>query len=93
MNIQPLVYGIAAILLIISAITFFHLVPSLTFLSIAIVTTTIYTYSAAKIAYIFHDPSAMYLIVIYFTRAIAWTLGGTTSIIRTALTRQKGEKQ
>jgi cellulose synthase/poly-beta-1,6-N-acetylglucosamine synthase-like glycosyltransferase len=89
MNIQPLIYGIATILLIISVITFFHIIPFLILLSIVVVTAAIYTYSAAKISYIYHDASAMYLIVIYFTRAIAWTLGVTTSIIRTALTKRK----
>jgi cellulose synthase/poly-beta-1,6-N-acetylglucosamine synthase-like glycosyltransferase len=90
MNIQPLIYGIATILLIISIITSFHLVPSLIFLSIVVTTIAIYAYSAAKISYVYHDPSAMYLMIIYFTRAIAWTFGVTTSIIRTALTRRKG---
>jgi len=91
MNIQPIVYGIAAILLLISVVTNFHLIPSLIFLSLVTITTLHYTVSAARISYIFHDPTAMYLIVIYFTRAVAWTLGGATSLIHTALTG--GEKR
>ncbi len=90
MNLQPLLYGVATILLLISAVTKFHAIPSLIFLSMLIVTTVIYTFSAARISYVFRDPSAMYIIVIYFTRAIAWTLGGTTSMIRTALTGRRG---
>jgi cellulose synthase/poly-beta-1,6-N-acetylglucosamine synthase-like glycosyltransferase len=85
MNLQPILYGVAAILLLISIITSFHLVPSLLFLSLAVITLLHYSFSAARISYIFHDSSAMYLIVIYFTRAIAWTLGGATSLIQTAL--------
>ena len=86
MNIQPILYVVAAIFLVTSVITNFHLIPSLIFLSLVIITTLHYTYSAARISYIFHDPSAMFLIVIYFTRAVAWTLGGGTSLIHTALT-------
>jgi len=86
MNIQPILYGVAAILLLISVVTNFHLIPSLIFLSLVIITTLHYIVSAARISYIFHDPSAMYLIVIYFIRAFAWTLGGATSLIHTALT-------
>jgi cellulose synthase/poly-beta-1,6-N-acetylglucosamine synthase-like glycosyltransferase len=91
MNIQPLLYGVATFLLLISIFTIFHPVPSLILLSMVIVTTIIYTLSAARISYVFRDPSAMYVVVIYFTRAIAWTLGGTISMIRTALTGRRGE--
>jgi cellulose synthase/poly-beta-1,6-N-acetylglucosamine synthase-like glycosyltransferase len=92
MNIQPILYGIAAILLLISVVTGFNLIPSLIFLCLVTVTLLHYTFSAAKISYIFHDASAMYLIVIYFTRAIAWTLGGAISLIQTAFTRGEDEK-
>jgi len=92
MNIQPLLYGVAAILLLISLVTNFHLIPSLIFLSLVLITTLHYIFSAARISYIFHDPSAMYLIVIYFTRAVAWTLGGAASLIHTALTGGEDEK-
>ena len=92
MNIQPILYGVAAILLLISVVTNFHTIPSLIFLSLVIITTLQYTVSATRISYIYHDPSAMYLIVIYFTRAVAWTLGGATSLIHTALTGGGNEK-
>ncbi|UCC58942.1 MAG: glycosyltransferase [Candidatus Bathyarchaeum sp.] len=92
MNIQPILYVVAAVFLIISVVTIFHLIPSLIFLSIVIITTLHYTFSAARISYIFHDPSAMYLIVIYFIRAVAWTLGGATSLIHTALTGGEEKK-
>ena len=88
MNIQPILYGVAVIFLLMSLVTNFLLIPSLIFLSIVIVTAIHYTISAVKISYIFHDASAMYLIVIYFTRAIAWTIGGATSLIQTALKRE-----
>ncbi|PVX24755.1 MAG: hypothetical protein CW691_06590 [Candidatus Bathyarchaeum sp.] len=92
MNAQPILYGVAAILLIISVVTSFHMIPSSIFLVIVLATMIHYTFSAAKISYIFHDPTAMYLIVIYFTRAFAWTLGGTTSIIHTTLTGREDKK-
>ena len=92
MNIQPILYGVAAIFLLISVVTSFHLVPSLIFLFLVTITLLHYTVSAAKISYIFHDTSAMYLIVIYFTRAFAWTLGGATSLIQTALTGGEDKK-
>jgi len=92
MNIQPILYGVAAILLLISIVTNFHLIPSLIFLALVLITTLHYIFSAARISYIFHDPSAMYLIVIYFTRAVAWTLGGATSLIHTTLTGGEEKK-
>jgi cellulose synthase/poly-beta-1,6-N-acetylglucosamine synthase-like glycosyltransferase len=92
MNIQPILYGVAAILLLASIVTGFNIVPSAVFLAIVAITLLHYTVSAAKISNIFHDVSAMYLIVIYFTRAVAWTLGGATSLIQTAFTRGEDEK-
>ena len=92
MNIQPILYGIAAIFLIISVVTGFNIFPSAIFLAIVILTLLQYTFSAVKISYIFHDIAAMYLVVIYFTRALGWTLGGTTSLIQTALSRGEDEK-
>ena len=92
MNSQPILYAAAALLLLISVATGFHLVPSLILLAIVLVTTLHYVFSAAKISIMFHDASAMYLVVIYFTRAFAWTLGGATSLIRAALTGKGAEK-
>jgi glycosyltransferase involved in cell wall biosynthesis len=92
MNIQPILYGIAAIFLIISVVTGFNIIPSAIFLGIVILMLLQYTFSAVKISYIFHDIAAMYLVIIYFTRALGWTLGGTTSLIQTALSRGEDEK-
>ena len=92
MNSQPILYGIAAILLLITIVTGFHLIPSILFLAIVLGTTLHYVFSAVKISYIFHDPTAMYLVVLYFTRALGWTLGGATSLIKTALTGEEDEK-
>jgi cellulose synthase/poly-beta-1,6-N-acetylglucosamine synthase-like glycosyltransferase len=92
MNIQPILYGVAAILLLISVVTSFHLFPSIIFLSLITLTLLHYAVSAGKISYIFHDSSAMYLIVIYFTRAVAWTLGGAASLIETSLVRGEDKK-
>ncbi|MCW4015410.1 MAG: glycosyltransferase [Candidatus Bathyarchaeota archaeon] len=92
MNVQPILCGVAGILLLVSVVTGFHWIPSLMFLAIVLATTLHYVLSAVKISYIFHDPTAMYLVVIYFTRALGWTLGGTTSLIQTALTRGEDRK-
>jgi cellulose synthase/poly-beta-1,6-N-acetylglucosamine synthase-like glycosyltransferase len=89
MNSQPIIYGFAVILFIISLVTNFHLIPSIIFIFIVLLTTIHYTLSATKISYVFHDPSAMYLIVIYFTRALGWTLGGAISLIQTVLTGER----
>jgi cellulose synthase/poly-beta-1,6-N-acetylglucosamine synthase-like glycosyltransferase len=92
MNLQPILYVVATVFLIISVVTLFNIIPLSIFLAIVIITTLQYTFSAARISYIFHDASAMHLIVIYFTRAAAWTLGGATSLIKTTVTREEGEK-
>jgi cellulose synthase/poly-beta-1,6-N-acetylglucosamine synthase-like glycosyltransferase len=81
MNIQPVLYIVAAILLVVSLIANFNQVGLWISLSIAFLITLQYMLSAAKISLIFHDFSAMFLIVLYFTRAVAWTLGGTTSFV------------
>jgi cellulose synthase/poly-beta-1,6-N-acetylglucosamine synthase-like glycosyltransferase len=86
MNTQPLLYSFAAVLLIVSFSMNFHLIPSVILLFLVLVTAVQYAVSAVRISYIFHDPTALYLIVIYFTRAVAWTIGGATSLIQTALT-------
>ena len=92
MNIQPILYGVAAILLFMSIITNFNIIPSSIFLAVVTITILHYIVSAIRISYIFRDPTAMYLIVIYFTRAVGWTLGGTTSLIHTLLKRGEDVK-
>lgn len=88
MNIQPILYVVAAVFLIISVFTLFSAIPVSIFLVIVVIIALQYTISAARISYVFHDPSAMYLVIIYFTRAVAWTLGGATSLIQTTFTRE-----
>jgi cellulose synthase/poly-beta-1,6-N-acetylglucosamine synthase-like glycosyltransferase len=85
MNAQPILYVVAFVLLLITIVTGFNLIPSLAFLALVTVTMLHYIISAARIAVTFHDASAIYLVVIYVTRAIAWTIGGATSLIQTAL--------
>ena len=85
MNAQPILYGIAGILLLIIVITGFHWVPSFAFLALVTVTLLQYVVSAVKISSIYKDWSAMYLVVIYFVRALGWTLGGVTSLIQTTI--------
>ena len=85
MNIQPIWYGIATIFLLVSIITSLNIIPTAIFLSLITIIMLQYTISAVRISYMFNDPSAIYLIIIYLVRAIAWTLGGTTSLIQTAL--------
>jgi cellulose synthase/poly-beta-1,6-N-acetylglucosamine synthase-like glycosyltransferase len=87
MNIQPVLYIVAAILLVVSLIANFNQVGLWISLSIAFLITLQYMLSAAKISLIFHDLSAMFLIVLYLTRAFAWTLGGVTSFVGSVFTR------
>jgi cellulose synthase/poly-beta-1,6-N-acetylglucosamine synthase-like glycosyltransferase len=90
MNIQPILYTVAVILLIVSVIANLNQVGLVVFLGLAFLITFQYTFSAARISLIFHDLSAMFLIVLYFTRAVAWTLGGTTSFVGSVFTRGGG---
>jgi len=87
MNIQPVLYIVAAISLVVSLIANFNQVGLCISLSIAFLITLQYMLSAAKISLIFHDLSAMFLIVLYLTRAFAWTLGGVTSFVGSVFTR------
>ena len=92
MNLQPILYVVAGILLFISIITNFNTAIFGFFLILIILTAFHYIASSVRIANFFNDPSAIFLIVIYFTRAIAWTLGGMTSFIYAIFTR-KGVKK
>lgn len=93
MNTQPILYVVAFVLLLISIFTGFHLIPSLSFLAIVTVTALHYVVSAARISISFSDASAMYLVIIYFTRAFAWTVGGATSLIQTMLIGGEDKQQ
>ena len=93
MNAQPILYAVAFVLLIISIVTGFNLIPSLAFIAIVTVTVLHYFVSAARISVSFSDASAMYLVIIYFTRAIAWTVGGATSLIQTMLIGGEDKQQ
>jgi cellulose synthase/poly-beta-1,6-N-acetylglucosamine synthase-like glycosyltransferase len=90
MNVQPILYVVGAISLVASLIPNFNQVGMWIFLSLAFLMTLQYAFSAARISLIFHDLSAMFLIVLYFTRAVAWTLGGTTSFVSSFFTRGGG---
>ena len=92
MNIQPISYVVATILLVITIITEFNTISLGIFLILIIIIVVHYITSAVRIAYFFHDPSAIFLIVIYFTRAVAWTLGGITSFIHTTFRREGAQK-
>ena len=88
MNIQPVIYIVAAISLVVSLIANFNHVGLWIFLSLAFLITFQYMLSAAKISLIFHDLSAMFLFVLYFTRAFAWTLGGVISFAGSISTKR-----
>lgn len=87
MNVQPILYAVGATSVIASAIANFNPIGLWIFLALAIITTLHYTFSAARISLAFRDPSAMFLVLIFFIRAAAWTLGGATSFLRSILTR------
>jgi len=93
MNIQPILYAVAAILLIGSVIANLNQVGLVIFLGLALLIMLQYTFSAARISLILHDSSAMFLIVIYLTRSVAWTLGGTTSFFGNVFSLGGGSKK
>jgi cellulose synthase/poly-beta-1,6-N-acetylglucosamine synthase-like glycosyltransferase len=87
MNIQPVLYALAAILLGLSLISPLTLVGLTLFLSLTTIITFYYMFSAAKISIKYQDASAMFLVWIYFTRAFAWTFGAATSILGSFLAK------
>lgn len=93
MNIQPILYGITGVLILACIITGFNIVPCLILIAIVITVLLNYTVSAVKISHTYNDSAAMFLVIIYFIRAFAWTLGGTTSLIHTALSTGKDKKK
>jgi cellulose synthase/poly-beta-1,6-N-acetylglucosamine synthase-like glycosyltransferase len=92
MNMQPILYAFATLLLLASIVADLNPLGFLLFLSLSTVIALYYAVSAARISLAFHDFSATFLIVIYFTRALAWTLGATTSLVRSVL-RSVGYKK
>ena len=73
MNVQPFIYSFIGVLLLISLFSQIVLILTIGFI---IVLLSIYFISAIRMAYKYKDPSALFLIVIYITRGIGWTLGG-----------------
>jgi cellulose synthase/poly-beta-1,6-N-acetylglucosamine synthase-like glycosyltransferase len=87
MNIQPLLYSLAAASLVFGFIPPFTIIGQALFFSLATVITAYYLFSAARISVKYNDASAMFLFVIYFVRTIAWTLGALGSVLRSLLTK------
>ena len=85
MNFQPILYVAISILLLAGLIQAFR--PVAWMLSFFLATATIiqYTFSAIKLSFRYHDPTALALVVIYISRAVAWTLGAITTGIVTIL--------
>jgi cellulose synthase/poly-beta-1,6-N-acetylglucosamine synthase-like glycosyltransferase len=79
MNIQPILIA-AAILLVIAG--FFEKFMWYVSASILAFLLIFYLASAVKLSYSYKDASAMLLVVVYFARAIAWTLGGAISVVK-----------
>lgn len=53
---------------------------------------TYYVIYAMRISLYFRDPAAMLLVIVYFVRAMAWTLGGTITVLK-ALKADRGKDQ
>ena len=87
MNIQPLLYSLAAVSLVFGFIPPFTTIGHAFFFSLATVITAYYLFSAARISLKYSDASAMFLYVIYFVRTIAWTLGALGSVLRSLLAK------
>ncbi len=80
MNIQPFLLISLVVSFIFSLIPFFRLMGEVLFFSLLAVILGYYMLSAARIARKYADASALFLVVIYFFRTIAWTLGALNSI-------------
>lgn len=97
MNVQPFLYTLLGFLLLISLFSQTFLILA-TGLIIGLL--SIYFIAAIRIAYKYKDISALFLIFLYVTRGIAWTLGGARymlNLLKNKITKmeynsnQKGE--
>jgi cellulose synthase/poly-beta-1,6-N-acetylglucosamine synthase-like glycosyltransferase len=73
MNVQPFLYTLIGFFLLVSFFSQTFLILATGFI---IALLSIYFIPAIRIAYKYKDISALFLIVIYITRGIGWTLGG-----------------
>ena len=85
MNIQPILFVAAVVSLVVSVIPFITLMGFVLFLSLAAIMFGYYALSAARIALKYNDASALFLVVIYFARTVAWTLGALGSMAHSFL--------
>jgi cellulose synthase/poly-beta-1,6-N-acetylglucosamine synthase-like glycosyltransferase len=93
MNIQPLLYSVATASLVLGVIPPLTIIGLGLFLSLAAIITAYYVFLAARITYKYGDTSAMFLIVIYFVRTVAWTLGAFGSVLHSLLAKVGIRKQ
>jgi len=87
MNVQPMLFVAAVVSLVVSAIPFFTLMGLILFLSLAAIMLGYYAFSAGRIALRYDDASALFLVIIYFNRTIAWTLGALSSMLHSFLVK------
>jgi cellulose synthase/poly-beta-1,6-N-acetylglucosamine synthase-like glycosyltransferase len=73
MNIQPFIYSLVFFFFIVSPLYPASLIFSLLGMGLLGIN---YTLSALRLSYKFKDLSALFSIVLYVARAVAWTLGG-----------------
>ena len=91
MNVQPILYMTIAILLVVGFID--ALRPTAWIISFFMASGIMlqYTFSALRVSFKYRDSTALALVVVYVTRAVAWTLGaiavGIRSILRKGKTR------
>lgn len=87
MNIQPILLIALVASLIVSLIQPFILMGLVLFFSLMVVILGYYALSAARIALKYADASALFLIVIYFVRTVAWTFGALGSMMDSFLAK------
>jgi cellulose synthase/poly-beta-1,6-N-acetylglucosamine synthase-like glycosyltransferase len=85
MNIQPGLLIAAIASLVISLIPFLTLIGVGVFLSLGAIMLGYYAFSAGRVARKYDDASALFLVIIYFTRTVAWTLGALGSMLHSFL--------
>ncbi|MGB9959970.1 MAG: glycosyltransferase [Candidatus Bathyarchaeales archaeon] len=79
MNIQPILIALSILLFIAGFVEKFMWYISASILSFLLI---FYITSAIRLSYRYKDASAMLLVAVYFVRAVAWTLGGAISVIK-----------
>ncbi|MEM0313743.1 MAG: glycosyltransferase [Candidatus Bathyarchaeia archaeon] len=87
MNVQPALILLAVLF---SVLGFIYSIMWYLSASILLILIIAYTVTAAKLAWLYRDKSALFLTAVYLVRAIAWTAGASIAVLRVFKPRRKG---